>query len=30
LRSAQGTVITRGFPMENIPGEDHDEPSAAC
>jgi Methane oxygenase PmoA len=26
LRSAQGTVITRGFPMEHIPGEDHDEP----
>jgi Methane oxygenase PmoA len=27
LRSAQGTIVTRGFPMEtNIPGEDHDEP----
>jgi Methane oxygenase PmoA len=26
LRSAQGTVVTRGFPMEHIPGEDHDEP----
>jgi hypothetical protein len=27
LRSAQGTVVTRGFPMvTDIPGEDHDEP----
>ena len=27
LRSAQGTVVTRSFPMVgNIPGEDHDEP----
>ena len=27
LRSAQGTIVTRGFPMDrNIPGEDHDEP----
>jgi Family of unknown function (DUF6807) len=27
LRSAQGTVVTRSFPMvRNIPGEDHDEP----
>lgn len=27
LRSAQGTIVTRGFPMEtNIPGEDQDEP----
>jgi hypothetical protein len=26
LRSAQGTVVTRGFPMAEIPGEDHDEP----
>ena len=27
LRSAQGTVITRGFPMtRDIAGEDHDEP----
>jgi hypothetical protein len=26
LRSAQGTVVTRSFPMANIPGEDHDEP----
>ena len=27
LRSAQGTVVTRGFPMDpNIPGEDQDEP----
>jgi len=27
LRSAQGTVLTRGFPMvADIPGEDHDEP----
>jgi Methane oxygenase PmoA len=27
LRSAQGTVVTRGFPMTAaIPGEDHDEP----
>jgi hypothetical protein len=27
LRSAQGTIVTRGFPMEtNIPGEVHDEP----
>jgi len=27
LRSAQGTVVTRGFPMaSDIPGEDHDEP----
>ncbi len=27
LRSAQGTVVTRSFPMvTNIPGEDHDEP----
>ena len=27
LRSAQGTIVTRGFPMEtSIPGEDHDEP----
>jgi hypothetical protein len=26
LRSAQGTVVTRGFPMVDIPGEDHDEP----
>jgi len=26
LRSAQGTVVTRGFPMADIPGEDHDEP----
>ncbi len=27
LRSAQGTVVTRSFPMINdIPGEDHDEP----
>jgi len=27
LRSAQGTVVTRGFPMvSNIPGEDRDEP----
>ncbi|HEV2380551.1 MAG TPA: DUF6807 family protein [Terriglobia bacterium] len=27
LRSAQGTIVTRGFPMEtNIPDEDHDEP----
>jgi len=27
LRSARGTVVTRGFPMvTDIPGEDHDEP----
>jgi hypothetical protein len=27
LRSAQGTIVTRGFPMDpSIPGEDHDEP----
>ena len=27
LRSAQGTVVTRSFPMtSSIPGEDHDEP----
>lgn len=27
LRSAQGTIVTRGFPMDtNIPGEDQDEP----
>lgn len=27
LRSAQGTIVTRAFPMEtNVPGEDHDEP----
>lgn len=27
LRSAQGTIVTRGYPMDpNIPGEDHDEP----
>jgi len=27
LRSAQGTVVTRSFPMiDDIPGEDHDEP----
>ena len=27
LRSAQGTIVTRGFPMvTDIPGEDHDEP----
>ena len=27
LRSAQGTVVTRSYPMvSNIPGEDHDEP----
>lgn len=26
LRSAEGTVVTRGFPMAEIPGEDHDEP----
>src|SRR5579872_2580020 len=27
LRSAEGTIVTRGFPMiENIPDEDHDEP----
>src|SRR5262245_58379599 len=27
LRSAEGTVVTRGFPMvTNIPGEDRDEP----
>ena len=27
LRSAQGTIVTRGFPMDpDIPGEDHDEP----
>ncbi len=27
LRSAQGTIVTRGFPVdETIPGEDHDEP----
>jgi Methane oxygenase PmoA len=27
LRSAQGTIVTRGFPMDpNIPGEGHDEP----
>ena len=27
LRSAEGTVVTRSFPMvTNIPGEDHDEP----
>ncbi len=26
LRSSQGTVVTRGFPMTDIPGEDHDEP----
>jgi len=27
LRSALGTVVTRGFPIvSNIPGEDHDEP----
>jgi hypothetical protein len=26
LRSAQGTVVTRGFPMTPVAGEDHDEP----
>jgi hypothetical protein len=27
LRSAQGTIVTRSFPMDpSIPGEDHDEP----
>lgn len=27
LRSAQGTIVTRGFPMvDDIAGEDHDEP----
>jgi hypothetical protein len=27
LRSAQGTIVTRGFPMDpSIPGEDRDEP----
>src|SRR3974377_2011144 len=27
LRSAQGTIITRSFPMvTDLPGEDHDEP----
>ena len=26
LRSARGTVVTRGFPMADIPGEHHDEP----
>ena len=26
LRSARNTVLTRGFPMEDIPGERHDEP----
>ncbi len=27
LRSAQGTILTRGYPMvKNIPGEDHDHP----
>jgi hypothetical protein len=27
LRSAQGAIVTRSFPMDpNIPGEDHDEP----
>ncbi len=27
LRSAQGTIVSRGFPMvPDIPGEDHDEP----
>ncbi len=26
LRSAQGTVVTRGFPMADIPAEDRDEP----
>src|SRR5580658_7430012 len=24
LRSASGKIVTRGFPMENIPGESHD------
>ncbi len=26
LRTARGTVVTRSFPMADIPGEDHDEP----
>ena len=26
LRSAEGTIVTRAFSMEDIPGEDHDEP----
>jgi Methane oxygenase PmoA len=27
LRTAQGTIVTRRFPMDpNVPGEDHDEP----
>ena len=26
LRSASGTIVTRGYPMEDIPGESHDHP----
>lgn len=26
LRSASGKIVTRGYPMENIPGETHDHP----
>ena len=26
LRAADGTIVTRGYPMENIPGERHDHP----
>jgi hypothetical protein len=26
LHSARGTIVTRSFPMADLPGEDHDEP----
>ncbi len=26
LRSASGKIVTRGYPMENVPGETHDHP----
>lgn len=26
LRSASGKIVTRGYPMEDIPGESHDHP----
>ena len=26
VRAANGTIVTRGYPMENIPGERHDHP----
>jgi hypothetical protein len=26
VRAADGTIVTRGYPMENLPGENHDHP----